>query len=132
MKQTVFLFIIWIFSCSNCKAMKPDTVITIVLSQGKQKATITAHKGDILLVKLPMASGTGFVWEVGPDKLNLCKQGDTKYEHIKRSMPGSPLMEVINLNITASGIEDISFIYHRPFEKNTAPAKTKQLHLMVQ
>ena len=129
MKYITAFFISWIFTFSNCKAMKPEEVIIITLSGEKLKTTITVHKGDTLLVKLPMASGTGFVWEVSGKPI-LCKQGDTKYEHIKRSMPGAPLMEIMNFSITASGKEDIRFVYHRPFEKNAA-AKTKILHLIV-
>ena len=130
MKPIAALFIIGIFAFSNCKAMKPERVIAITLSGNKQK-TIRVHKGDTLLVKLQMASGTGFVWQVS-GKPNFCKQGDTKYEHIKSSMPGAPLMEIMSFTITTSGVEDILFIYHRPFEKNKVPAKTKTLHLIVE
>ncbi len=130
MKPITALFIIEFFAFSNCKAMKPETIISIILSGDKQK-TIRVHKGDTLLVKLQMASGTGFVWQV-PGKPNFCKQGDTKYEHIKSSMPGAPLMEIMSFSMTASGVEDIVFIYHRPFEKNKVPAETKTLHLIVQ
>lgn len=130
MKHTVALLIITAFISLNCKAMKSDSIIVIAFSQGKQKAIITAHKGDTLLVKLLMSSGTGFVWEVS-GKPQLCMQGDTQYENIKSEVPGASLMEVINLNITATGTIDIDFIYHRPFEKNKAPAKTKTLHLIV-
>ena|SRR6185312_9770375 len=129
MKRVTVLLIIWFFAISNCRAMKPQTIITITLS-GKQK-TIRVHKGDTLLVKLQMASGTGFVWQVS-GKPNFCKQGDTKYEHIKSSMPGAPLMETMNFSMTATGQEDIIFIYHRPFEKNKAPAKTRRLHVIIQ
>ena len=130
MKPIAALFIIGAFVFSNCKAMKPERVIAITLSGDKPK-TIRVHKGDTLLIKLQMASGTGFVWQV-LGKPNFCKQGETKYEHIKRNMPGSPLMEIISFSITASGVEDIFFIYHRPFENNKAPAKIKTLHLIVQ
>lgn len=130
MKHIFALFIIGVFAFSNCKAMKPERVIVITLSGDKQK-TIRVHKGDTLLIKLQMASGTGFVWQVS-GKPNFCKQGDTKYEHIKRNMPGAPLMEIMSFSIMASGVGDIIFIYHRPFEKNKVPAKTKTLHLIVQ
>ena len=130
MKSITALFIIGFFAFSNCKAMKPETIISITLSGDKQK-TIRVPKGDTLLVKLQMASGTGFVWQVS-GKPNFCKQGDTKYEHIKSSMPGAPLMEIMSFTITTSGVEDILFIYHRPFEKNKVPAKTKTLHLIIQ
>jgi predicted secreted protein len=130
MKHLAALFIIGVFAFSNCKAMKPETVISITLSGDKQQ-TITVHKGDTLLVKLQMASGTGFVWQVS-GKPKFYKQGDIKYEHIKSSMPGAPLMEIMSFSITATGAEDIIFIYHRPFEKNKVPAKTKTLHLIVQ
>ena len=130
MKTIAALFIFGIFAFSNCKATKPERVIAITLSGYKPK-TIRVHKGDTLLIKLQMASGTGFVWQVS-GKPNLCKQGETKYEHIKRNMPGAPLMEIISFSITASGVEDIIFIYHRPFDKNKVPAKTKTLHLIVQ
>ena len=130
MKHIAALFIVWIFTFSNCKALKPETMIIVVLSAEKQKK-VTVHKGDTLLVKLPMASGTGFVWEVS-GKPNFCKQGDTKYEHVKKSVPGAPLMEVMSFSVMSSGAEDIHFIYHRPFERSNPPAKTKVLHLIIQ
>jgi predicted secreted protein len=128
MKRVTALLIIGFFAFSNCDAMKPKT-ITITLYRDLQK-TIRVDKGDTLLVKLPMASGTGFVWQVS-GKTNFCKQGDIKYEHIKSSMPGAPLMETMSFTMRASGVEDIIFIYHRPFEKNKAAAKTRRLHLIV-
>ena len=115
---------------SNCKAMKPETVIVIYSTEITTK-TITVHKGDTLLVKLPMASGTGFVWEISGAP-NFCKQGDTKYENITKGRPGASLVEVINLNITALGKEDINFVFHRPFERNKPAIDTKTLHLIVQ
>jgi len=130
MKPVAALFILGLLAFSNCGAMKPETKISITLSGDKQK-TIKVHKGDTLLVKLQMASGTGFVWQVS-GKPNFCEQGDTKYEHIKSSMPGAPLMEIMSFSMTASGVEDIVFIYHRPFEKDKIPAKTKTLHLIIQ
>ena len=130
MKPITALLIIGFFAFSYCRAMKPETIISITLSGDKQK-TIKVHKGDTLLVKLQMASGTGFVWQVS-GKPNFCEQGDTKYEHIKSSMPGAPLMEIMSFSMTASGVEDIVFIYHRPFEKDKIPAKTKTLHLIIQ
>jgi predicted secreted protein len=131
-KYTTILLMIWAFTCSNCNTVKPAKIIVVSFSEEKQKTTITVHRGDTLLIKLRMASGTGYVWEVLPANTSLCKQGDTKYEYIKKRMPGAPLMEVISFSIIAKGEEDISFIFHRPFEKNTAPAKIKTLHLIVQ
>lgn len=129
MKPVAALFvIIAVFAFS--RAAKPRTVIAITFSGEKQK-TVRVHKGDTLLIKLQMASGTGFVWQVS-GKPGLCKQGDTKYEHIKRNMPGAPLIEIMSFDITASGEENILFIYHRPFENNSVPAKTKKLHLIVE
>ena len=128
MKYIAVLFIICTCTFSHCNAMNSGKVIAITFS-GEKQETITVHKGDTLLVKLPMASGTGFVWQVSGTP-NFCSQGDTKYEHIKTNLPGSTLMEVLNFSITASGIENISFIYHQPFG-NKAPSDTKILHLIV-
>lgn len=126
----VLLIFIAAFAFSNCKAGKPPRVITVTFSGEKQKI-IRVHKGDTLLIKLQMASGTGFVWQVS-GKPKFCKQGDTRYEHIKRNTPGAPLFEMMSFSITATGVEDIVFIYHRPFENNSVPAKTKTLHLIVE
>lgn len=130
MKHIGALFIILIFAFSSCKAMKPATVITITFSGQKQK-TIRVHKGDTLLIKLQMASGTGFVWQPSGEP-RLYRQGNTTYEHIKSNLPGAPLIEVMNFIIQSPGVEDITFVYHRPFEKNAAAAKTKTLHLIVE
>ena len=129
MKHISALFIIFIIAFSGCKAMKPGKVITVTFSGGKE--TVKLHKGDTLLIKLPMASGTGFVWQAS-GKPDLCKQGITKYEHIKSNMPGATLIEVMNFTIVSAGVEDMTFVYHRPFDKNVAAAKTKTLHLIVQ
>ncbi|MGN6534002.1 MAG: protease inhibitor I42 family protein [Ginsengibacter sp.] len=124
------LIIIGMFAFSNCKARKPQRVIAVTFSGEKQK-TIKVHKGNTLLIKLPMASGTGFVWQVS-GKPRFCIQEDTKYEHIKRNMPGAPLTEIMRFSITASGAEDIVFIYHRPLANNSVPANKKKLHLIVE
>lgn len=128
--DALFIFIA-VFLFSNCKAMKPDSIIVITFSENKQGASITAHKGDTLQVKLPMNSGTGYVWELS-NKPHLCIQSNTEYEDVKKRLPGATMNEVVNLRIAAKGQEDIIFIYHRPFEKNLPPAKTKTLHLIIQ
>lgn len=128
MKHLTTLFLLVMVGFST-RAMKPETVITITFSGEKQK-TIRAHKGDTLIIKFQMASGTGFVWQPS-GKINLCKQGDTKYEHIKRNLPGAPMWEVMNFIVLSPGEEDITFVYHRPFEKSMAAAKTRKLHLIV-
>jgi predicted secreted protein len=115
---------------SNCKAMKPETV-TIIYSPDVASKNITVHKGDTLLVKLPMSSGTGFVWELSGASA-VCKQGDTKYENIVKGKPGASLVEVINLIATTAGKEEISFVFHRPFERNKPAVDTRVLHLIVQ
>lgn len=131
MKYKAVLLIIGIIGFLNSSAMKNDTVIVLAFSQVKQKATVTVHKGDTLEIRLPMASGTGFVWEVS-GKPTLCTQAEIRYESVKSTVPGSSLREIITFSITSPGIENISFVYHRPFEKNKPPAKIKTLHLIVQ
>ncbi len=130
MKYAAVLLVIGFFSFFNCQAIKPDSVIVVAFSQGK-KITIKVHKGDLLLVELPISSGTGFVWEV-LTKPTLCKQGDMQYKNVKSNVPGASLMQVLNFSIKDTGIEYINFVYHRPFEKNKPPAKTRTLRLVVQ
>jgi hypothetical protein len=38
----------------------------------------------------------------------------------------------MRFSITASGAEDIVFIYQRPFANNSVPANKKKLHLIVE
>jgi predicted secreted protein len=130
MKHLAALLIMVIMASSNCKAMKPETVITVTFSGEKQK-TIRVHKGDTLLIKLQMASGTGFVWQASGKPI-LCKQLNTTYEHTKRNKPGAPLIEVMDFITVSSGVEDMTFVYRRPFENKVAAAKTKTLRLIVQ
>jgi predicted secreted protein len=113
--------------------MKNITHVVVTYPEEQYEASISVHAGDTLLVQIPGAAGTGFVWQVS-DTPHLCSQRDNEVN----PRTGRPLLaggttnQLMTFLVMRKGKEDINFIYSRPFEKGKPPIKRKVLHLTVE
>jgi inhibitor of cysteine peptidase len=85
-----------------------------------------------LVVRLPTNPSTGYVWSytvAGDDVLRL--DTITGEAPAKDGMVGVPGLEVWSFRAQGSGRAVLTYIYARPWEKNTLPAKTFTLNVEV-
>ncbi len=102
----------------------PTPVADLYLIEKDANSTVPVKVGDVLAVSLDGNPSTGYNWELAPGEYPLLQQvGQAEYFGGK-AMPGSPGKITLRFKAAAPGQQVLSLIYHRPWEKNTAPLKT--------
>jgi inhibitor of cysteine peptidase len=97
---------------------------TVTVTEMDKDAKVKLAKGDTLVLKLGMRSGTGFTWAVGKgDDARLKPLGKPTTEKPKKPLPGGPVIQVFRFEAVAAGDARLEMWYKRPFEKDKEPAK---------
>jgi predicted secreted protein len=97
--------------------------------------------GDIMVVvgrqhdiSLPYTAGTGYSWSVddansvGLDHVEVVKSGDTPQT---ASLPGGPGSSQWSIAGRSVGQAEIQFVYRRPWETSTPPAKVRRVRVEI-
>jgi inhibitor of cysteine peptidase len=122
------LLIMW-----ACEASPPCAQPSeIRLTEGQTGSTVELAAGQMLNITLPTQGGTGFSWDLAgatgaPVRL---VRSDTRPAQ-DRNLPGGPELQSFVFEPIAAGSGDIEFGYRRPWEKNTPPARTFVVHVVV-
>ncbi|MGV8057055.1 MAG: protease inhibitor I42 family protein [Smithellaceae bacterium] len=104
----------------------------ISLTESANLRNIKMSRGDNLEITLEGNPTTGYIWEkVEGDSAILFQQGNYKYIPAKPSLVGSGGKFVFTFRGAAAGRTKLHVIYHRTFEKNTAPVKTFEITVIV-
>jgi inhibitor of cysteine peptidase len=102
-----------------------------VLTEQANGSSISLNKTDTLTVSLPGNPSTGYVWEVDQiDPKVLQPTGDWVFK-ADSSLSGAPGTVTWQFRPANSGTSILRMIYHRPWEKDQAPAKTYVLNISV-
>ncbi len=114
-----------------CSSAAPKEFSADITSSGKD---ITMTAGGTLIVTLESNITTGYSWNenanIGDN--TVIQQTDHKYQPPATPIPGAGGKEVWTFKTLKAGKSTISMEYRRPFEPNTAPAKTFTLTVVVQ
>lgn len=106
-----------------------------VVTQKDHGSKITLKKGQLLQVKLPIRTGTGYIWSVVliNEKI-LPKQEKEFLEPLKegKPLPGATRTQVFTFRAEQSGETMLEMHYARPFEKNKKPAEVLKLTVEIQ
>ena len=101
------------------------------LTEADAGRLVELRVGDILEVTLPGNPTTGFQWEVGAiDTTTLRPMGEPKFEPSNNAV-GSGGKVTLGFAALAIGQTELKLIYHRPFEKNVAPAQTFEVNVTI-
>jgi len=112
------------------KAEKSQKDVTITVLH--KKTELRLCKGEGLELKLEMRAGTGFTWEIAKnDSAILESRGKPGTEPIGEVKPGSAQLQVFRFVAKSAGTSDLELEYKRPFEKDTPPARTYKLSVVV-
>jgi inhibitor of cysteine peptidase len=91
--------------------------------------TVQVHVGDTFVVQLPGNPTTGYTWEVVPAEVPVCIQVGEPVFTPESDLVGAPGTFEFTFEITAVGTEDLTLIYHRPWEEDVEPLDTFTLRL---
>ena len=130
MKATILIFIGFsLFLFSGCSAQKRayeksgeiDTPVIGAFSDPSQ--VIRAKPGDKFIIILDSNATTGYSWQA-PERTSCVSLNSHRYEAPRSPMTGAGGREHFEFTARSRGKETLVFHYLRPWEKNTAPAKT--------
>jgi inhibitor of cysteine peptidase len=113
-----------------CSSAATKELSVDISSSGKE---VTLAAGGTLTVTLESNVTTGYSWNENAnigDK-TVMQQTDHKYQPPATPIPGAGGKEVWTFKALKTGKSRVSMEYRRPFEQNTAPAKTFTLTVVV-
>ncbi len=131
--RLIFVYLLGaiLLSLVSCSSAAPKELSIDIASSGKE---ITLAASGMLIVTLESNITTGYSWNENAnigDK-TVMQQTEHKYQPPATPIPGAGGKEVWTFKALQAGKSTISMEYRRPFEPNTAPAKTFTLTVVVQ
>ena len=114
-----------------CSPVAATALSVDIASSGKE---VTLPAGGTLTVTLDSNVTTGYSWNENANIADktVIQQTDHKYQPPVTPMPGAGGKEVWTFKALKAGKSTMSMEYRRPFEPNTAPARTFKLTVVVQ
>src|SRR5262249_21654914 len=88
----------------------------VTVTEKNKGDTVNLAKGQELVVRLPIRSGTGFTWIIiKQDDKQLKKMGDPKVERDKGGKIGGLAKQVFRFKALKAGTSTLELHYLRPF-----------------
>ena|SRR5436853_723550 len=108
----------------------------IKLTEEHDNKRVTLAEGQLLIIELPSNRTTGFTWDLAEsDETILQQQGDPQYKFDfegEEPTVGAGGAQVFTFVAKAPGKTRLKLIYHRPWEKGVASAKTFSVRIVVE
>jgi inhibitor of cysteine peptidase len=101
------------------------------LTENDSGKTVELRIGDDLEIVLSANPTTGYVWEASSLDSTVLELDKTDFIAGEKVI-GSSGMDVIKLHAISEGKTELTFIYHRPFEKNKPPSKTFNITVFIE
>ena len=106
---------------------------TIALTESQNGTRVEIAKGQHLEIRLPVQGGTGFTWELASKpSAPVGLIGSKVLPAEAGNRPGGPQVQLFTFKPGTTGSGEIQLNYRRPWEKNTPPARTFLVHVVVQ
>jgi inhibitor of cysteine peptidase len=119
---------LWICGAQPTPAQSTD----VVLTETQNGSTIEMSKNQRLEIRLPVQGGAGFSWGLARAPSAPVRFINSATEPVPGgNIPGGPQTEIFKFEPTAAGSGDIELGYRRPWEKDTQPARTFVVHVVV-
>ncbi len=134
-KRNNKFYLVVLFSCSAalllslCKPAPRPIRIDETFSGGSLELT----GGDTLIVTLKSNPSTGYLWKVVTMDTSLMQNLEHVYipKKVRRGIVGSGGTDVFLFEARRAGNTSLKLIYHRPWEKETAPAEEFNILLKI-
>lgn len=106
---------------------------TVTVTEKENGAKVKLAKGDTLVVRLEVQSGTAFGWKIAKNDDKVIKPpGKPEIERPDKPKPGGKVTQIFRFSAEASGNCELELHYVRPFDKDKAPAKTFKLSVTAE
>jgi inhibitor of cysteine peptidase len=93
---------------------------------------VQARVGQPVMFRLPGTAGTGYTWQLASGICPFLPLAfSQQLESSKDGRVGGPSEWVFTFTAEAPGTCAIAFIYHRPWERDVAPAETRTVTVTV-
>jgi inhibitor of cysteine peptidase len=126
---SIIVLFLMLSACAANASVQADPVHLALQDANK---TVTLKPGDSLEIELEGNPSTGYIWESATQVLKTLKQsGETEFLPAKVNLPGAPQMMVLYFTAVNPGQETLQLVYHRSWEKDTPPAKTFEVTIVV-
>lgn len=115
-----------------CGAATPPIGSTKQLTEADDGHRFELYVGDKLEITLPGNPTSGFQWDVSKGDTSILRQiGEPRFEPSSGAI-GSNGTITLSFDAVGIGQMELKLIYHRPFEKDTQPAQTFAVTVIVQ
>ena len=95
--------------------------------------TIELKRGDKLIVELEGNPTTGFQWEaMALDTAILKQEGDPEWKTDQPGLLGSEVTCTLKFGVLRAGRTELRLVYHQPWDKETPPAQTFEVTVVVE
>jgi inhibitor of cysteine peptidase len=110
----------------------PAASAVVRLSEADAGQTKTVLRGDKLELQIGGNPTTGFSWKLASIDGNAVRTfHEIRYKPHRPGLPGAPGVFVATFRAVSPGTSTINMQYLRPWEKNTPPAKTYAVTIIV-
>jgi len=93
---------------------------------------VQAKVGQPVIIRLPGTAGTGYTWQVSSPLCDFLPLAfSQQLESSKDGRVGGPSEWVFTFTPVGAGTCNMSFQYHRPWERGVAPAETRTVAVVV-
>jgi predicted secreted protein len=125
--------VLLIAGCAGTNRSVDAPRIVALGGEAQAQDSTTLRVGQELQVRLRSQAGTGYSWQLASVSGDIVAYRNRTNERDadEQSTPGSTLWEVFNLHGVAAGQTVLKFDYRRPWEQNTAPARSAVLTVDV-
>jgi inhibitor of cysteine peptidase len=105
---------------------------SVTLRESDAGRTVELKRGDTLIVELEGMPTTGFQWEVvSADEAVIKPEGDPEYKDSQPGLIGGEGLLIFTFKALETGRTELNMVYHQPWEKDTPPAKTFEVTVIV-
>ena len=99
---------------------------------GRWPSEVQARVGQPVMIRLPGTAGTGYTWQVSSPLCDfLPLVFSQQLESSTDGRVGGPSEWVFTFAAESVGTCNLSFQYHRPWERGVAPAETRTVAITV-
>jgi inhibitor of cysteine peptidase len=127
MNRVVLLLLGLIMFCGSCASR----TVSIVVQGDDSRNSVMLCKGCELTVNLPGNPTTGYLWEIVAIDPGVLRQvGEAEFRP-ERTLIGSGGTVTFRFTGIEAGSTSLKFVYHRPFEKDMPPIRTRELQVVV-
>ena len=103
---------------------------TVKLSMDDKGSQVELKKGQSLVIQIEGNPTTGYTWEAVELEDILRQVGETEFEADSK-LTGAGGVQTLRFEAVKAGSTTLKLVYHRPWEKDTAPAETCTFPVVV-